>query len=111
MSYHRVAVYYRDQTTGNEPAHEWLEALKDRVGQSRIYARIHRAEMGNFGDHKSVGGGLMELRIAVGPGYRLYYALDGSDIILLLVGGDKSTQSKDIEMAKRYWLAHKAEKQ
>ncbi|MCB0361972.1 MAG: type II toxin-antitoxin system RelE/ParE family toxin [Bdellovibrionales bacterium] len=110
MSHQRVAVYYRDRTTGKEPAREWLESLKDRVGRSRIFARIHRAEMGNFGDHKSVGGGVMELRIAIGPGYRVYYSLEGSDIILLLIGGDKSTQLKDIEMAKRHWLAHKAEK-
>lgn len=63
--------------------------------------------LGTYGDHKSVGGGVMEMRIAVGPGYRLYYALDGQEVILLLVGGDKSTQSKDIQKAKQYWENHK----
>ncbi len=106
----RTATYFKDLATGKEPAREWLKSLKDRMGQARISARILRAESGNFGDHKSVGEGVTELRIPVGPGYRLYYALDGEDIILLLIGGDKSTQSKDIEIAKKYWVSHKAEK-
>ncbi len=105
----RVAIYYRDPSSGKEPAAEWLESLKDQVSRSRIYARILRAEGGNFGDHKPVGEGLLELRITIGPGYRIYYALDGSDIILLLMGGDKSTQKKDISLAKKYWSAHQAE--
>jgi putative addiction module killer protein len=105
----RTARYYKDVSTGIEPAREWLESLKDRMGQARIYVRIDRAEKGNFGDHKSVGEGVMELRIPIGPGYRLYYAFDGEDIILLLLGGDKATQDKDILSAKRFWTKHKAE--
>lgn len=103
----RVAIYYRDSVNKNEPARLWLESLKDEVGRAAIYARILRAETGNFGDHKSIGGGVFEMRISVGPGYRLYYALDGHDVILLLFGGAKSTQSKDITKAKTYWKAHK----
>lgn len=110
MTRRRTAIYFKDLVSGKEPAREWLESLKDHIGQARISARILRAESGNFGDHKSVGDGVMELRIPVGPGYRLYYALDGKDIILLLVGGDKSTQNKDIEVAKKHWVSHKAEK-
>lgn len=105
----RTAIYYKDSKSGKEPAREWLESLRDRAGQARIFTRIARAESGNFGDHRSVGENVLELRIDVGPGYRVYYALDGSDIILLLVGGDKSTQSKDIEAAKKYWAIHKLE--
>lgn len=109
MVQRRTAIYYKDSQTGKEPARDWLESLKDRTGQSRIYTRIERAESGNFGDHRSVGQGIFELRLDIGPGYRVYYALDGNDIILLLVGGDKSTQVKDIELAKQYWINHKNE--
>ena len=109
MVQRRTAIYYKESQTGKEPAREWLESLKDRTGQSRIYTRIERAESGNFGDHRSVGSGVFELRLDIGPGYRVYYALDGNDIILLLVGGDKSTQSKDIDVAKQYLINHKNE--
>ncbi len=105
----RSAIYYFDSKVQKEAAREWLESLRDRSVQSRIYVRIQRAEMGNFGDHKSVGDGVMELRMTFGSGYRLYYALDGNDIILLLMCGDKSTQSKDIETAKKHWKNHQEE--
>ncbi len=65
--------------------------------------RLDRAARGNFGDRKSVGGGVLELRFDFGPGYRVYFGEDGASVILLLIGGDKSTQTKDIETAKRYW--------
>jgi putative addiction module killer protein len=103
----RAAVYYRD-LKGREPAREWLDKLKDRHGQAKIFARIARVQTGNFGDHKSVGEGVYEIRIDVGPGYRIYYAIDENDeIILLLVAGDKSTQSRDISDAKKCWKTHK----
>lgn len=108
MSLHRSAIYFKDDHTKIEPVRNWLDNLKDRVAQASIYVRIARAEAGNFGDHKSVGNGVMEMRIPIGPGYRLYYALDGQDVILLLVGGNKSTQSKDVQRAKEYWKSHKA---
>jgi putative addiction module killer protein len=104
----RTAIYFKDSQSKAEPARGWLEKLKDRVAQAAIYVRIARAESGNFGDHKSVGEGVMEMRIPFGPGYRLYYAFDGQEVILLLVGGDKSTQSKDIRRAKEFWESHKA---
>ncbi len=104
----RTAIYFKDSQSKAEPAKQWLEKLKDRVAQAAIYVRIARAESGNFGEHKSVGEGVMEMRIPVGPGYRLYYAFDGQEVILLLVGGDKSTQSKDIRRAKEFWENHKA---
>ena len=104
----RTAIYFKDPQSQAEPAKDWLEKLRDRMAQASIYIRIARAEMGNFGDHKSVGEGVMEMRVSVGPGYRLYYALDGEEVILLLVGGSKSTQSKDIRRAHEFWKSHKA---
>jgi putative addiction module killer protein len=105
----RTAIYYRDSKTGKEPARDWLTSLKDHKGQARIYTRIERAESGNFGDHRPVGDGVMELRVDVGPGYRVYYALDGTEIILLLLAGNKSSQANDIRVARRFWAAHKSE--
>lgn len=103
----RQAVYYKD-AKGREPARDWLDKLKDRKGQAKITVRIARAELGNFGDHKAVGEGVSELRIDFGPGYRVYYALDeDGEIILLLMGGDKSSQSKDIARAIEFWKEHR----
>lgn len=82
---------------------DWLDALRDARGRARIQERLDRIEQGNFGDCKSVGGGVRELRIDIGPDYRVYFAEDGPVIVLLLLGGEKSTQSKDIEIAKNYW--------
>jgi putative addiction module killer protein len=80
---------------------KWLLKLKDIRGKVAIFRRIKRVKEGNFGDHKSVGDGVSELRITIGAGYRVYYTKKGEEIIILLVGGDKSTQSKDIEKAKQ----------
>ena len=77
----------------------WLKALRDPIGKARIIARIRSAEAGNFGDCEPVGNGISEMRIHVGPGYRVYYTFKGKTLILLLCGGDKSSQSKDIRLA------------
>lgn len=82
---------------------KWLISLKDPVGRALITKRIERAEKGNFGDHKPVGEGIFEMRIASGPGYRIYYAQQGELIYLLTNGGNKSTQQADIEKAKAIW--------
>jgi len=79
---------------------KWLLKLKDTRGKVSILRRIKRVTQGNFGDHKSVGDSVSELRITTGPGYRVYYTQRGEEIIILLIGGDKSSQSKDIEKAK-----------
>ncbi|MBG14562.1 MAG: type II toxin-antitoxin system RelE/ParE family toxin [Alloalcanivorax venustensis] len=79
---------------------DWMGRLKDAQGKSRIAARIRRISLGNMGDIKSVGGGVSELRIHTGPGYRVYLTLRGQEVVILLVGGDKSSQSKDIKSAK-----------
>lgn len=85
---------------------KWLKRLRDPVGKARIIARIRSAEAGNFGDCEPVGKGVSEMKVHSGPGYRLYYVRNGDTIYLLLCGGDKSTQQKDIarshELAKKY---------
>jgi putative addiction module killer protein len=78
----------------------WFRALADRRAKERILARLTRVEQGNFGDCKPVGEGVSELRIDVGPGYRVYFVRSGPAVYLLLTGGDKSSQSRDIEQAK-----------
>ena len=79
----------------------WFRSLRDRVTQGRIVARIERLRLGNFGDAKSVGDGVLELRMTFGPGYRVYFTRRGERIILLLCGGDKRSQSRDIARAKQ----------
>jgi putative addiction module killer protein len=88
---------------GREPFSEWINALRDIKGRARIRVRLDRVSLGNLGDCCGVGEGVQELRIDYGPGYRVYWAQEGAMIVLLLCGGDKSTQAKDIETAKRYW--------
>ncbi|MBB4348491.1 MULTISPECIES: type II toxin-antitoxin system RelE/ParE family toxin [Rhizobiaceae] len=78
---------------------EWLRSLKDQKGRLRILARLTSAEQGNFGDCEPVGGGVSEMRVHYGPGYRIYYTRRGQTVYLLLVGGDKSTQKRDIGRA------------
>ena len=73
------------------------------ASSARIQARILRFENGNLGDHKTVGDGVWEARLDFGPGYRLYFGKHGISVILLLAGGEKGSQSKDIALAKRYW--------
>ena len=83
---------------------EWLKNFRDPVGRARIIARIRSAEHGNFGDCQSVGDGIYEMRIHFGPGYRVYYSRIGDVLYLLLCGGDKSSQKRDIKQSK---LLHK----
>lgn len=80
---------------------EWFARLRDRRAAARIQARIDRAESGNLGDCKPVGEGVSEMRMDVGPGYRVYFLQRGTDVVILLAGGEKSTQAKDIAAAKR----------
>jgi len=88
---------------GRNPFREWLEALNGREARARVRVRINRIRLGNFGDSKSVGAGVSELRIPYGPGYRVYYGRQGDAIVLLLCGGDKRTQSRDIDVAQDRW--------
>ena len=88
---------------GRIPFDQWIDGLKDKRAKSRINVRIRRLSLGLEGDWKSVGEGVRELRINEGQGYRVYYAWDGDAVVILLCGGNKSTQDKDIEIAKEFW--------
>lgn len=79
--------------------HEWYEHLKDKRAKARIDVRIRRVSLGNFGDVRPVGKGVSELRIDYGPGYRVYFTQHGNTLVILLCGGEKSTQAKDIQQA------------
>lgn len=79
----------------------WLRALRDPRGKARILARLRSAEAGNFGDCASVGGGVLEMRVHFGPGYRVYFTQRGRSVYLLLCGGDKRSQERDIREARR----------
>ncbi len=78
----------------------WFAELRDRQAQARITVRIRRLSLGNPGDAKSVGGGVSEMRIDYGPGYRLYFTRRGNALVVLLCGGDKKTQGRDIALAQ-----------
>lgn len=89
--------------SGRIPFAEWFESLQDVKTQTIINKRLDRVRLGNLGDHRSVGAGVYELRISYGSGYRIYFSEVGSTIVLLLCGGDKGTQDRDITKAKEYW--------
>lgn len=96
-------IEYYQKDNGDVPFREWLHALRDSQAVERIRARLARVRAGNFGNVKALGDGVAELKIDHGPGYRIYYAMNGKTVVLLLIGGDKSTQRRDIETAKHYW--------
>ena len=87
----------------SRPFSDWLSSLRDSRAVAIVRARLNRIRLGNFGDCKSVGSGVEELRIDVGPGYRVYYGRQGYWIVVLLCGGDKRTQARDIPRAQKYW--------
>jgi putative addiction module killer protein len=80
---------------------EWLDRLRDQAGRARILVRVDRLIHGNPGDHRNLQGGVSELKIDFGPGYRIYYMQRGEQLLLLLIGGDKSSQAKDIAKAQQ----------
>lgn len=92
---------YQDQK-GRRPFKVWLESLKDYKGLGIILTRLNRIRQGNFGDCKYIGHGVYELRIPFGPGYRVYFAKPEENKVLLLLGGEKGTQKRDVEKARRY---------
>ncbi len=94
---------YYVTANGKAPCEDWIGNLKDRQGRAIIRARIRRLELGNPGLSKSVGNDVMELKIDFGPGYRVYYAEEGNTLVILLCGGDKSSQNQDIKKAHKYW--------
>ncbi len=98
--------YYKT-AEGKAPFKEWLEALRDVNGRAKIRVRLDRARLGNLGDHKPVDEGVWELRIVYGPGYRVYFAMEGNRLVLLLIGGDKNSQKRDVLQAVSYLQDHR----
>lgn len=95
---------------GRVPFTEWLDSMRDRRARTTIKSRLDRVGQGNLGDCRSVGEGVFELRIDYGPGYRVYFGQIGLTIVLILCGGDKSTQEQDISKAKEYWRDYEKRK-
>jgi len=93
---------------GTVPFSEWFDGLQDVTTQQRIDARLARVRLGNIGDAKVVGGGICELRLDFGPGYRIYFGQEDRTIVILLCGGDKSSQRRDIKKAKEFWADYKS---
>ena len=85
------------------PIEDWLNSIKDTQTKQRVQSRLDRVERGNLGDCKPVGQGIFEIRLDFGAGYRIYYAVAGTTLIVLLAGGDKSSQDKDIVTAQALW--------
>ena len=88
---------------GKQPFREWLKSLRDKVSIARLHSRLERVEQRNLNDARPVGNGVSELRFTFGNAFRIYFGQDGDQIIVLLIGGDKSTQEKDIQLAHQYW--------
>ena len=104
-TYPYTIAYYLTET-GGKPFKEWLDGLKDITARQKVCIRLDRVRLGNLGRYRSVGEDVYELKIDYGPGYRVYYGTEKRTIILLLLGGDKSTQRKDIAQAKKFREDH-----
>jgi len=109
LSVSKKILHYQT-ATGKIPYREWFDAFKDKIVKARIRIRIDRAQEGNRGKHRVLGGGLVELKEDFGPGYRIYLGQDGDELIILLCGGDKKTQDKDIRLAQEYWQDYRRRK-
>lgn len=88
---------------GTKPFGKWFSKLKDIEAKAQIRKRIRQAEEGNFGNYRSLGSGVFELKIFKNPGYRIYFGIDGDNLMIILMAGDKSSQDRDIEKAKELW--------
>jgi len=102
----REIIYYQTEEE-KIPYRNWFDALRDIKAQQIITRRVNQAALGNFGDHRNLPVGVVELKIQYGPGYRIYLGRDGDTLIVLLLGGDKSSQQQDISKAKAYWENYK----
>lgn len=106
-AHHRKNVIVFQDSAGNEPFTDWLNGLRDPTTRRRILKRLLRLEQGHYGDFKPVGAGVNELRFFFGAGYRVYFGEDGDTIVVLLCGGDKDSQPRDIQQAQTYWQEYK----
>src|SRR5438270_7816789 len=98
-----------EPSKGECPFERWISSLRDKSAMDQISARLRRVKNGNLGDSKGVGGGVNELRIDFGPGYRIYYAVSGKIVIVLLGGGEKHSQQRDIVSTQKLWRENKDE--
>lgn len=110
VSMSKIKVVFYKTATKKVPYKEWADSL-DSTTRAKISARVDRLEDGNFGEYKPLKGhhGIYELIIDYGPGYRIYYGKQGAVIVILLLGGEKKSQTRDIEKAYRYWISHTEE--
>ena len=108
---HSIEIQYYRSQKGRQPFIEWFKSIRDRNTRNRVERRLKRLEDGNFGDCQSVGRGVFELRLHFGPGYRIYFGQISNRLILLLCGGDKTSQQRDIESAKSYLIEYKETRQ
>lgn len=102
-----IELFRYEREDGRVPFTEWLDSMRDKVAQARIRIRLNQVQAGNFGDSEPVGEGVIELRVHVGAGYRVYCGRHGKSVVLLLCGGDKGTQKADIKQAKELWAEWK----
>lgn len=98
-----IEVFRYQAEDGTEPVSDWLGRLRDKRVQAKLRVRIKRLEAGIFGDCEALGDGVLELREHLGAGYRVYFGSYGQAVVVLLCGGDKKSQTRDIEIAKAYW--------
>lgn len=98
-----IELFRYQREDGREPFTEWLDAIRDKVAQARIRVRLRQVQAGSFGDCEPVGEGVVELRVHVGAGYRVYCGRHGKAVVLLLCDGDKGSQAMDIKHAKELW--------
>lgn len=105
-----TVLHYLTQS-GACPFQEWLGSVIDQATRATVAARINRVRVGAFGDWKSVGDGVFELRVDRGPGYRIYFGRKGRTVVILLTGGEKRSQASDIRKAKEYWRDYEARTQ
>ena len=106
MTEYRIKEFVRE---GSSLFQEWFDDL-DSIAASKVTTALYRLQYGNFSNVRSVGSGVSEYKIDFGPGYRIYFGKDGYTLIIVLTGGTKKTQSKDIEKAKLFWQEYKAKK-
>lgn len=99
-----MELFRYQQADGRVPFDEWLGGLRNKVAQARVRGRLSQLEAGNFGEWASVGAGVLELKVNLGAGYRVYCGRRDDIVVVLLCGGDKGSQAADIKLAKRYWL-------
>jgi putative addiction module killer protein len=100
-------IHYFQTNQGKSPYLAWFNGLRDGKTKSIVRVRVIRLETGNFGDCHPVGDGILELRIHFGPGLRIYFGVVNQQVVLLLCGGDKSSQARDIQKAKLYWADYR----